>query len=78
MSKLTLKVQEMISKDEEIRTFYVDADVAKNFASLRERLETVFPILRTKKYLLEWRGDYFFCLSFLMARDFLMFHLHIY
>jgi len=58
MSKLIFKVYE--TQSAEIRKFYVDVKVAKNFTLLRGKLETIFPILQTTKYYLKWQGDYFF------------------
>lgn len=75
MTKIIFKVHLMIVEgDFEIRKFYMDADVALNFISLREKLRTIFPILEVTKYRLLWQGNYFSYLSLIWRhkRDFLM------
>jgi len=64
----------IVEGDFEIRKFYMDADVALNFISLREKLRTIFPILEVTKYRLLWQGNYFSYLSLIWRhkRDFLM------
>ncbi|GAB1863375.1 hypothetical protein CAJAP_04454 [Camponotus japonicus] len=57
MSKLIFKVYENVSHNAEIRKFYVDVKVAKNFTLLRGKLETIFPILQTTKYYLKWQDE---------------------
>lgn len=71
MPNLIFKVREFVTKKFS-RKFYVDTNVAKDYASLCERLETIFPILQTTRYHLEWEGDYFFFFYFnVMQRRFL-------
>jgi len=72
MPNLTFKVQERVTEKRETRKFNVDTNVAKDYASLCERLEFIFPILQTTRYYLEWNGDYFFFFYFnVMQRRFL-------
>ncbi|KAL0103334.1 hypothetical protein PUN28_017544 [Cardiocondyla obscurior] len=60
MGKLSFKVY-LTSEDPwiqgptEVRRFGIDADVAKNFNYLREKLQSIFPQLRNKNFIVTWK-----------------------
>ncbi|XP_011345927.1 sequestosome-1 isoform X2 [Ooceraea biroi] len=61
MAKLSFKVY-MINDDlsdhvEQVRRFAIDTDVAMNYNYLRERLQTFFPELRSRNFIMAWRDD---------------------
>ncbi|XP_011158726.2 sequestosome-1 isoform X2 [Solenopsis invicta] len=62
MAKLSFKVY-LVNENPapwnhtEVRRFGVDADVATNFVYLREKLQTIFPSLRSKNFLITWKDD---------------------
>nr|XP_050852367.1 sequestosome-1 isoform X2 [Vespula vulgaris] len=43
------------SKEEEIRRFTIDSDVVTSYVYLKEKLQTVFPNLRGKKFTITWK-----------------------
>jgi len=62
MSKLSFKAY-LVKEDScstEVRRFGVDADVATNFMYLREKLQTIFPDLRGKSFIVTWKGEFCF------------------
>ncbi|XP_018349213.1 PREDICTED: sequestosome-1 isoform X3 [Trachymyrmex septentrionalis] len=59
-NKLSFKVY-LVNEDPwtctEVRRFGIDADVATNFIYLREKLQTIFPDLRGKRFNVTWKDD---------------------
>lgn len=42
----------------EIRRFGIDSDVVTNYTYLREKLQTVFPDLRNRRFTIFWKGAF--------------------
>ncbi|KAG5319479.1 SQSTM protein, partial [Pseudoatta argentina] len=59
-NKLSFKVY-LVNEDPwtctEVRRFGIDVDVATNFLYLREKLQTIFPDLRGKRFNVTWKDD---------------------
>jgi sequestosome 1 len=58
MAKLSFKVYLEYNDwntETEVRRFGIDADVAMNFQYLREKLQTIFPLLRGKNFIITWK-----------------------
>ncbi|XP_018048906.1 PREDICTED: sequestosome-1 isoform X2 [Atta colombica] len=59
-TKLSFKVY-LVNEDPwtctEVRRFGIDADVATSFIYLREKLQTIFPDLRGKRFNVTWKDD---------------------
>ncbi|EGI63141.1 Sequestosome-1 [Acromyrmex echinatior] len=59
-NKLSFKVY-LVNEDPwtctEVRRFGIDVDVATNFMYLREKLQTIFPDLRGKRFNVTWKDD---------------------
>jgi len=69
-NKLSFKVY-LVNEDPwtctEVRRFGIDADVATNFIYLREKLQTIFPDLRGKRFNVTWKGKFFVSLFFFLV-----------
>lgn len=53
--KVYLSDEENCSK-QEVRRFGIDSDVVTNFLYLRKKLESIFPSVRGKRYIINWKG----------------------
>lgn len=50
--------------DVEVRRFSVEADAVTNFIFLREKLQSLFPVLREVDFKVTWKGrSVIFCLE---------------
>lgn len=60
MNKLSFKVyllNEELNKRTEVRRFCLDVGIAKNFVALREKLQSIFPELHEKNFIVTWKDD---------------------
>ncbi|XP_011142815.1 sequestosome-1 isoform X1 [Harpegnathos saltator] len=60
MNKLSFKVyliNEELNKRTEIRRFCLDLNVARNFVTLHEKLQSIFPELHEKNFIVTWKDE---------------------
>lgn len=61
MATVSFKVymyHEADTSNQEIRRFGIDADVVTNYLYLREKLQSIFPNIRGKRFEIYWKGNY--------------------